>query len=311
MSFLLILTVVLLIFLNGATDASNAIASSVSSGALSMRQASVLASVCNTAGGIAGMLFFGEIRQSVTENADFGAYGEIGVLASVGAAVLFTFLAWLWRLPTSESHALLAACAGASVVLGDTVHAAWLVGRPLLWMTVCAAGGALAGTLLGRIIPRCWGRKAVRRMQIFCAAGGSFLHGVQDLAKFLALLGIVGNGAHPLILGMAAGVMGLGTLFGGRRMTEAVGENLASMDSRSALAADLGTALALFCLSAAGIPSSTTHVRTCAAAGGAAVSPGCRLYGKRLIRFAAAWLATFPICMALAAILAIFLRAII
>ena len=257
------------------------------------------------------MLFFGEIRQSVTENADFGAYGEIGVLASVGAAVLFTFLAWLLRLPTSESHALLASCAGASVVLGNEVHTALLIGRPLLWMTVCAAGGALSGALLGRCFPRYWKRKTERRLQIFCAAGGSFLHGVQDLAKFLALLGIVGNRAHPLILGMAAGVMGLGTLSGGRRMTEAVGENLAAMDSRSALAADLGTALALLCLSCAGIPSSTTHVRTCAAAGGAAVSPGCRLHEKQLIRFTAAWLATFPICMAMAAILALFLRAII
>lgn len=311
MSFFLIFTVVILIFLNGATDASNAIASSVSSGALSMRQASVLAAVCNTAGGIAGMLFFGEIRQSVMENADFGADGEIGVLASVGAAVIFTFLAWLLRLPTSESHALLASCAGVSMVLGEEVHTALQIVRPLLWMTVCAAGGTLAGALLGRCFPRHWKRNTERRLQILCAAGGSFLHGVQDLAKFLALLGIVGNRAHPLILGMAAGVMGLGTLFGGRRMTEAVGENLASMDGRSALAADLGTALALLFLSAAGIPSSTTHVRTCAAAGGAAVSPGCRLYGKQLYRFAAAWLVTFPVCMSLGAILALFLRAII
>lgn len=307
----LILAVVLLIFLNGATDASNSIASSVSSGALSMRHASVLAAVCSAAGGVAGMLFFGEIRQSVTENTDFGPWGEIGVLSAIGAAVIFTFIAWRLRLPTSESHAILAASAGASMVLGDGKAWLLLLGRPVFWMAVCAAAGFLAGAGVSRLFPRRLSPSAVRRMQILCAGGASFLHGVQDLAKFLALLGIVGDGAHPLILVLTAGVMGMGTLFGGRRMTEAVGEELASLDGRTALATDLGTVAALFCLSAAGIPASTTHARTCGAAGGAAVSDGCRLHGKQLLRFAAAWLATFPVCVALAAILAFFLRAII
>lgn len=311
MSFALILAVVLLIFLNGATDASNAIAASVSSGALTMRQAALLAAVCNAAGGIAGGLFFTEIRSAVTDSTDFGAHAEIGALAALGATVIFTFFAWLYRLPTSESHALLAASAGASILLSGNENPALLLLPPLFWMTVCAAAGFCAGMLCGRTFPRSLSPRAVRRLQILCAAASSFLHGLQDLAKFLALLASAGASSHAALLPLAATVMGLGTLCGGRRMTEAVGEELAELDARTALATDLGCAAALSLLSLAGLPASTTHARTASAAGGALISPGCRLHKTQMYRFAAAWVLTFPLCAALAALLAEFLLAII
>lgn len=308
MDFLLVLFVLLLIFLNGATDASNAIASAVSGGALSMGQASVLASVCNTAGGIAGMLFFGKIRQSTAENAAFGEWEEVGTLAVIAAVVLFTCFAWICRLPTSESHALLAASAGASLVLGGSEDSMFFLLRPAGWMLLSVGAGFCAGALVGLLLPRFMNPKVVRRMQIFCAAGASFLHGVQDLAKFLALLAAAKNDLPPLILLAAAGILGLGTLCGGRRMTEAVGQKLASLCAPAALAADLGSAAALLFLSWTGIPASTTHTRTCAVAAETIVFPGCRLHGNQLMCFGAAWLVTFPVCGLLAAVLALFLR---
>lgn len=311
MTVLPVVLVVVLIFLNGATDASNAIASSVSSGALSMRRAAFLAAVCNTAGGIAGMLFFGKIRQSVTEQADFGPWGESGVIAVLAASAVFTFFAWRLHLPTSESHALLASAAGASLVLGGQGRAVSQLMRPVCWMLAGAAAGFLGGVLLRWLLPRFLGVKTVRRMQIFSAGCASFWHGVQDLAKFLALLGIGGDGLHPGILMLSAGVMGLGTLCGGRGMTEAAGEKLAALDGPAALAADLGTSLSLFWLSWLGIPSSTTHARTCAAAGCAAVSSGCCFHGKQFLRFLLAWVGTFPVCTVLGAFFALLLRQII
>jgi len=304
MRFILVTAVIILIFLNGATDASNAIASAVTGGALKMRQAALLAAVCNTAGGLAGGIFFAGIAEAVTDSADFGPYGEIGVLASIGAAVLFTFAAWLLRLPTSESHALLAATAGASMLLSGGGHFARRLLPSVLWMSLCGLSGFLAGLLAGRIFPRSLSPRTVRRMQILCAAAASFLHGVQDLAKFMALLYASGAAAHPLLLPAAAGIMGLGTLCGGQRMTEAVGEELASLDAPGALAADLASAATLGLLSAMGIPASTTHARTAAAAGSALSGRFCTLHRPQLLRFIAAWILTFPLCAALGALLA-------
>ena len=303
MNFLLTLAVVILIFLNGATDASSAIAASVASGAMRMRRAAILSAVCNTAGGIIGGICFPGISRAVIRSADFGTHGEAGVLITLAATVLFTFIAWLLRLPTSESHALLASAAGASMVFGSDAFSLGLLLPAFLWMTLSAGAGFLAGILMSGIFPRSLPPRTLRLLQILCAAGASFLHGVQDLGKFTALLCAAGGEAHPLLLPTAAAVLGIGTLCGGRRITEAAGNSLAEMDSRTALATDLGSALSLFVLSFLNIPASTTHTRTASAAGGASISRGCRLHRAQLLRFAAAWALTFPLCTALAAAL--------
>ena len=303
MHFLLTLAIVVLIFLNGATDASNAIAASVSSGALRMRQAALLSAVCNTAGGIIGGIYLDGIAKSVIESADFGTRGETGVLAALASSVIFTFCAWIFCLPTSESHALLAAAAGASVILGESTSPARVLLPAVCWMTLCTVFGFLSGIAFGRFFPHTLKPRTVCRLQIFCAAAAAFLHGAQDLVKFTALLYAAGGKPHPFLLPAAAAMMGLGTLCGGRRMTEAVGDGLASLDSRTALATDLASAASLAVLSLLGIPASTTHTRTASAAGGALVSQDCCLHSGSLFRFAAAWILTFPVCAALSALL--------
>ena len=303
MHFLLTLAIVVLIFLNGATDASNAIAASVSSGALRMRQAAILSALSNMAGGIIGGICLDGIAESVMDSADFGPRGEIGVFATLTASVIFTFCAWIFCLPTSESHALLASAAGASVILGESISPAQTLLPAVCWMAFCTVSGFLAGIAFGRFFPHIHSPRTVRMLQILCAAAASFLHGAQDLVKFTALLYAAGGKTHPLLLPAAAAVMGLGTLCGGRRMTEAAGNCLASLDSRTALATDLASAASLAILSLLGIPSSTTHARTAAAAGGALVSRTCRLHSGPFFRFAAAWILTFPVCAVLSVLL--------
>ena len=303
MNFPLTLTVILLIFLNGATDASNAIAASVASGAMRMHRAAILSAVCNTAGGIIGGICFPGIAHAVIRSADFGSHGEAGVLITLASTVLFTFIAWLLRLPTSESHALLASAAGASMILGTSACSLSMLLPAFLWMTLSAGAGFLSGILMSCLFPRSLPPRVLRLLQILCAAGASFLHGVQDLGKFTALLLAAGGEAHPLLLPTAAAILGIGTLCGGKRITEAAGNSLAEMDCRTALATDLGSALSLFVLSVLNIPASTTHTRTASAAGGASFSRGCRLHHRQMLRFAAAWALTFPLCAALAAFL--------
>ncbi len=297
----LCVAVVLLIFLNGATDASNAIASAVASGALSMRRAAILAAVCNVAGGALSGVFFSRVGESVADTAKFGSFGMAGVFCSVLSAAIFTALAWLFRLPTSESHALLSAVAGVTAALGGGVLLSSVV-PVMLWMTLSVAGGFGLGMVVPRLLRGKISPTTLRRMQILCAALASFFHGVQDLPKFLALLLTFAAADHsdnPLLWLFAALVMGLGTLLGGRRMTAAVGEDLAILTQRAALSSDFAAAGTLFLLSVAGMPASTTHAKTAAAAGAALSCDGCVLHRGQFCRFLAAWAVTFPISAAL------------
>lgn len=298
MPVFVLLAVAALIFLNGATDASGAIASAVSSGAISMRRAALLAACGNAVGGISAALVFSGVGDAVADAADFGAFGAAGVLACLAATVVFTAAAWMLHLPTSESHALLAAAAGVrAATAGDGIPAA--LAPAALWMALCTLGGFALGILLPRCMPKKLSDLSVRRLQIASAFAASYLHGVQDLPKFLALLSVAGFSHSPTLWCAAVTVIALGTLLGGRRMTEAVGAELAALTPRGALASDFGAAGTLFILSACGMPASTTHAKTAAVAGAALSANGCALHRRQFCRFLLVWLLTFPLCAAL------------
>ena len=171
----IVIAIVLLIFLNGATDACTSIAAAVCSGAISMRRAALLCGICNAVGGVCGVLFFGGIGESVLSASDFGDAGEIGVLATLGASVLFALGAWIAALPTSESHGILSAAAGASAALGGGDSVLRILLPAVLWMSLCVLAGAAAGTVVPLLIPRTARESTVHRWQILSAAASSLL----------------------------------------------------------------------------------------------------------------------------------------
>ena len=300
MEFAIAVVIFLLIFLNGATDACGSIATAVCSGAISMGHGAVLCGICNGIGGVCGVWLFDGIGESVLSAWDFGTSEKIGVLTSLTVTVLFALIAWIVALPTSESHALLAAAAGASAALSGNGSVFSALLPSFFWMSLCVLAGAVAGTFLPRFLPLKLRPAAVRRWQIVSAGASSFLHGVQDLSKFCAFLALVGVSAHhPALLIFGAGVMAIGSLCGGRRMTDAVGSDLADLHPHAALAADIACDAALLALSFGGIPASTTHTKTAAVAAAAAVSPHCKIHKSQFLRCVAAWVVTFPICAAL------------
>ena len=94
----------------------------------------------------------------------------------------------------------------------------------------------------------------------------------------------------PLAL-LTAGVMALGTAFGGKPIVEKVGSELASLSPSDGLAADLGAGAVLLVCSLMGLPASTTHAKV-AAVCGAGQSSDRRVMGQ----MAGAWVLTFPVC---------------
>ena len=312
MEFAIAVVIFLLIFLNGATDACGSIATAVCSGAISMGHGAVLCGICNGIGGVCGVWLFGGIGESVLAAWDFGPTAEIGVLASLTATVLFALIAWILALPTSESHGLLAAAAGASAALSGNTSVISPLLPALFWMSLCVLAGAVAGTVLPRFLPFNLRSATLRRWQILSAGASSFLHGIQDLSKFCAFLSLVAIAARPpVLIGFSAVVMAIGSLCGGRRMTNAVGSDLADLHPHAALAADIACDAALLALSFGGIPASTTHTKTAAVAAAAAVSPHCKIHKSQFLRCVAAWVVTFPICAALGYYLSLIFSAVL
>lgn len=300
------LLVLAVIFVNGWTDAPNAIATAVGSGALSFRRGVLLAAVCNFAGAALACLCFPAVADTIGELVFFA--DPQGAAAALNAAllsiVLWAVSAWRFGLPTSESHALLAGLSGGAVALGAGAArlnaGAWL--RALAGLALSLPAGVLAGRLFLRLLTNRVRRPAA--WQKGAAALTALLHGAQDGQKFLALLLLTeeldtDHSFSRLALALlTAGVMALGTALGGKPIVEKVGSELASLSPTGGLAADLGAGAVLLACSALGLPASTTHAKVSAVCG-AGRGADRRVMGQ----MAGAWILTFPACGALAFVL--------
>ena len=263
---LLPLLVLCVILVNGWTDAPNAIATAVGSGALSFRPAVALAAVCNFAGVALACLCFPAVAATMENLVRF-----------------------------SSPQATQAGLSGAALALGADI-------QPSAWVAV-GVGLLLslpAGVVAGRAVCRGLGRIPHNPIQgqRWAAALTAFLHGAQDGQKFLALL-LMAQGVSaarpPLtLLLLTAATMALGTGLGGRRIVEKIGHELAHLTPTQGLAADLGTGVVLGVCSALGLPVSTSHAKV-AAICGASPRPQPGVVAQLLL----VWAFTFPACMGL------------
>lgn len=304
----LLLAVVLV---NGWTDAPNAIATAVSSGALGFRAAVFLSAGCNFLGVWLACLLFPLVADTIYSIADFGK-SPSAALAALSAAmlaiVLWAVLAWRFGIPTSESHALVSAVTGAAWALQGSLAAvrweAW--GKVLFGLVFSVLAGFLLGGWLAKGLPR---QKRWRGLQIAGTAATSFLHGAQDGQKFagiflLAVSLAEGKGGEvfpspPLwLVFLVSAVMALGTLMGGRKIIDKVCREMARLSPREAFAADLGAGAALAAATLWGLPVSTTHAKTAAVLGAGMAS--AQPVGRRAAwEIGLAWVFTFPACLAL------------
>ena len=130
------------LLVNGWTDAPNAIAGAVVTGALSFRRAVLLAAVCNFLGVLCVTSAYPSVAETVYSIASFGGGPEaasLALCAAMGAVVLWAAAAWWWGIPTSESHALVAGISGAAAALeGDLSCIRWQMASFSSWVPEAA-----------------------------------------------------------------------------------------------------------------------------------------------------------------------------
>ena len=315
--FSLLLLAVILV--NGWTDAPNAIATAVASGAISFRRAVAMAALCNLAGVFCAALWCPAVAMTVSGAADFGRDPHVAcaaLCAALCAVALWATAAWWFGIPTSESHALLAALAGAALALpgGWSNLRAGPWGRVLLGLALSMVLGQRLGRRCARFLDsHPLPSAALRAGQIGSAAAMAFLHGAQDGQKFLGVF-LLGSALSrgrwepdapdfPLwLILLCAMAMALGTLLGGRRIVEKIGRELVPLSPAAAFAADLGGGAALLACTLLGLPVSTTHTKT-AAILGAGTALGGRASRSAARSILLTWLFTFPGCSVLGFVL--------
>lgn len=304
-------------FVNGWTDAPNSIATVVSTRVLSPAQALAMASVLNVLGAMSGTAVALTIGKGIVRTE---AVNVTTVGAAMVAIVVWSTLAWFWGLPTSESHALVAGLSGAGLATAGVSVLLWdgwskvLIG--LLFSTFLGFGAGLLLTVaIYRLCYR-WkpgtARKVFGRLQLLSAAFMAFSHGSNDGQKFIGAftLTLVLGGLLPKfdvpfwVILLCAGTMGLGTAVGGWRIVRTMGLRLTKLEPVHGFAAETAAASAIELASRLGIPVSTTHTINTAIMGVGATRRLSAVrwgVGREIVT---AWILTFPVCGAIAWVVA-------
>ena len=305
------------IFVNGWTDAPNAITASVSTGSLQMRHAVILAAVFNFLGALMMGLVNTSVLRSVGDITMMIGSGDnaITVLCSaLISIILWAVLAWYFGIPTSESHALISGILGSAVAMGADITPEALKALKLaaVGLAVSLPLGATLGLIMGKIIENiAFNTKRRKREALFRsgqrigAAAMSFMHGAQDSQKFagvfiaaLCMTNITNAKSEaPLwLVLLCAIIISLGTSVGGYRIIKKVGMDTVELTSEKGLAADIAAVSCMLFASLGGIPVSTTHTATSAVVGAGLSGKHNKINTKSIKDMVIAWILTFPCC---------------
>ncbi|HWP99084.1 MAG TPA: inorganic phosphate transporter [Vicinamibacterales bacterium] len=296
-------------FVNGWTDAPNAIATVVSTRSLSPLQAIFMAAVLNLLGALSGTAVASTIAKDIIDPSVVDLTTVAGGMIGI---IVWSSLAARWGIPTSESHALLAGLAGAGLATAGPGVLLWegwrkaLVGILFSTFLGFGAGFLMISLVYWTFRPVAPGRTRglFRILQVCSSAGMAFSHGSNDGQKFMGAftLALFLGGMHPSleipkwVMVLCALVMGVGTLTGGWRIMRTLGMRLTRLETHQGFAAETAAAGTILLASRFGIPLSTTHTISTAIMGvGAARRVSAVRWGVTR-EIVLAWILTFPIC---------------
>ncbi len=307
------------IFVNGWTDAPNAIATCVTTRCMSPRRAILMSAAFNFLGVFIMTQINSSVASTISNMVDFGDSTHealIALCAALLSIVVYSVAASFFGIPTSESHSLIAGLSGAAIAIqhgtGGINGAEWI--KVIYGLVLSLILGFVTGWVVCRLITvicREMDRRKTNRFfagaQIVGAAAMSFMHGAQDGQKFIGVLflGVAFSNGQNSVSGMeipvwlmllCSVVMGLGTSVGGEKIIKSVGMDMVKLERYQGFSADLAGALCLLFSSLFGIPVSTTHTKTSAIMGVGAVKRLSAINFGVVKDMMLTWIFTFPGC---------------
>ncbi|MCP3761567.1 inorganic phosphate transporter [Domibacillus sp. A3M-37] len=323
MDTLFLITILIVIFalafdfINGFHDTANAIATAVSTKALTPRRAIILAAFMNFLG---AMTFTGVAKTITKDIVDpfMLENGSVVILAALIAAIFWNLLTWYYGIPSSSSHAIIGSIAGAAIAAAGFQALNYngffkilqaLIVSPLLAFAI----GFIVYSIFKVVFKNnnlAKTNRNFRTFQIFTAALQSYTHGTNDAQKAMGIITlalIAGNQQQtteiqPWVQISCALAMGLGTSVGGWKIIKTVGGKIMKIRPVNGVAADLSSTMIIFTATLIHLPVSTTHVISSSILG---VGTSHRVKGVKwdtAQRMLVTWVITLPVSATIAAI---------
>ncbi|MFJ9853629.1 anion permease [Streptomyces sp. NPDC101150] len=320
-TFALVVTIAVALgftYTNGFHDSANAIATSVSTRALTPRAALAMAAVMNLAGAFLGS----GVAKTVSEGLIATPHGDRGMgilFAALLGAVVWNLVTWYFGLPSSSSHALFGGMVGAALAGGTKVIWGGVIEKVVLPMFISPVIGLVLGYLV--MVAILWlfrkanphkAKRGFRIAQTVSAAGMALGHGLQDAQKTMGVVVMAlviadvedANDAIPIWVKLACAItLSLGTYAGGWRIMRTLGRRIIELDPPQGFAAETTAASVMYTASFMfHAPISTTHVITAGIMGVGSTK------GSRAVRWGVAknivmgWFITMPAAGAVAAL---------
>ncbi|WP_128656697.1 inorganic phosphate transporter [Paenibacillus sp. 598K] len=304
-------------FINGFHDTANAIATSVSTRALSPRVAILMAAIMNFVGALTFTGVAKTIGGSIADPTQL-AHGEQIVIAALLAAIAWNLVTWWFGIPSSSSHALIGALAGAVIgaeglaginASGFTSIVQALVFSPLIAFTL--------GFILMSVLKKVFANrsphqvnKGFRASQVVTAAFQAFTHGTNDAQKAMGIITFAlvaaqlqdTDDVQLWVKISAALAMALGTSIGGWKIIKTMGTKIFKIEPINGFAADMGSALVILTATLSHFPVSTTHTITSSLLGVGSAKRFSSVKWSMAGRIVMSWLITIPISALMAII---------
>jgi PiT family inorganic phosphate transporter len=304
-------------YTNGFHDAANAIATSVSTRALTPRAALVMAAVMNLIGaflgtGVALTVGSGIVELPETESS------LVVLLAALVGAIVWNLTTWWFGLPSSSSHALIGGLVGATLAAAGTVKWAGILEKVVIPMIVSPLVGFTLAFLLMTAIMWIFRRASPGRVnrgfriaQTFSAAAMALGHGLQDAQKTMGVitLALVVGGVQSTfdvqwwVIVLSATAISAGTYAGGWRIMRTLGRRIVHLDPPRGFAAETTASSVLYTTAFVfAAPISTTQTITSAVMGVGATRRLSAVRWGVAGDIAWAWVLTIPMAALVAAV---------
>lgn len=296
-------------FVNGWTDAPNAIATVISTRVLSPLAAVLMATVCNLLGVLSGTAVAATIG---TEIVRADVINMTTLASSMIAIIVWSSVAAWMGLPTSETHALVSGLGGAGIATAGTGVLIWEGWKKvILGLVFSTFLGFFIGIFFMAMIYHLFKKCPLQKMrhsfnylQMLSSAFMAFTHGLNDGQKFMGVFALTLVMSNRLshfqipfsVMLICAIVMAIGTLVGGWRIIKTMGFKITHLETSQGFSAEMAAGSTIAFASIFGVPLSTTHTINTAIMGVGATKRFSAVRWNVSLQIVAAWVLTFPIC---------------
>lgn len=294
-------------FLNGMRDASNIVATMISSRAFSPRTALSITAVAEFLG---PFLFGVVVAKTIGDEIVQSSVLTLSVIAAaLIGAIIWNLITWFFGIPGSSSHALIGGMIGA-VIVGAGISAIKFAGLNKVLIALFASPfiGFMFGFIITRII-YFLARGATpginsffKRGQLVTALAMAFSHGTNDAQKTMGIitLSLVIGGALPVfqvptwVIAVSAAAIALGTSLGGWRLIRTLGGKFYKIRPVHSFSTQLSSAMVILSASLFGVPVSTSQVVSSAIIGVGSSERVSKVRWSVAGDIMTAWLITIP-----------------